>query len=457
MKKIRTLFALAAIFLALVSCSQEETVSVGNDDVTANKYLVGLTSTEVLNHDEVNDLVTRGIREFDNQDYNEYLDGTYLEDDFYTFPKNLLLQEDKQFIVRHFTYNTVDINGNPKVLSGSIGYVQRTRKGETKKIEGIELSINGFALGQANRELLNLTTYLRARYNILQITPDRQGRGYDNDSYFPIAQPYLAARQAIDCEMAALELVRNLELELVNDYTTTINAISQGGPTALAIQQMLETSEPAQVTEKLRLSRNNLRVPTTDFWRVAETVLTSNPIQMDEYIVPALLQFVIDAKNSHPDIMADYEIEDYFKPEFNEQRIEVEGESYSWVELVNKNMADEDTLPMNYGFVTAHDALKEDSYNEDGSINLQNPRIAALKAAIDASALTYDWTPKHPIYFMHSTRDDVMPYEDIYNLCKDLHTKAPGMVYLKTFHAKGHYWATMVSILETLKRYPIAK
>lgn len=458
MKHFRTLIALATIIFAMVSCSQEETMSIGSNDVTANKYLVGQTSTEVMNSDEINNLITRCIHELDYQEYNEYLDDTYIKDELYTFPKKLFTQEEKMFYIHHFQYNTVDLNGNPMVLSGKLSYVKRTKKGVTNNMfDGIELSIPGFALGNSTSTLGLLSTYMRVRYNIVQITPDRQGRGCDNDNYFPIAQPYLAARQAIDCQMAAMELIRNLELELADDYTTTINGISQGSPTALAVQQLLETSEPAKVTDKIRLGRTNLRVPTTDFWRVAETVLISNPIQMDRYVVPAIMQFIIDAKCSHPDIMADYEIEDYFKPEFNEQRIEIGGESYSWIEVVNKDMEDDDILPMNYGFVTAHDALKEDTYNEDGSINLQNPRIAALKAAIDASALNYDWTPKHPIYFMHSTRDDVMPYEDIYNLCKDIHAKAPGMVYLKTIHANGHFWASAVAIFESFKRYPIAK
>lgn len=459
MKTINKIIALAAIFLALVSCSNEyssatDTLEKGH----ANTYLVTRTFTEDISIDEVEDLLENSLSELGG---NEYFIDYYEPDMTINLFKGFLTDRQARIKGHHFLYNTVDFKGEPKVLSGLVYYLEEARNGVMRKLDGMEVYCPSFMLKKASFKSSRIIAMFRTLYKSAVIIADEQGAGYDREDFYPICEPYLIARQTIDCQMAAMELLEELGKEFEEDYSTMILGSSHGGAVALGMQEMLENAEPASIRNKVRLERNVLLEGTPDLWTVTkrcfECTEDNLPANMENSIVPAIIAMVINAKMAHPEIMKDYEIEDFFTPEFNNQRIEIDGKEYSWVEIVKTLRLDENTVfPDKYGYLTGKDLLKADTYNEDGTLNYDNKRIAALRDATLQSSLNFNWTPQHPLYVVHCTGDDVAPYDEIVDMCNTLKADAPDHVKLITYPAKGHQNGNFVVMLTELlpKKHP---
>ena len=147
-----------------------------------------------------------------------------------------------QMQVYRIKYNTVDIDGNTIQLNGDVGFINETSGKSRRILDAITLFQTAF-----NTEELTTTLYevmvmpFRALYNHVVVYPFYQGIGIDRGVHpVTISEPLLKARQSIDCELAAMELLDLLNVELDENYYTANMGISNGGATTLAVQYLLE-------------------------------------------------------------------------------------------------------------------------------------------------------------------------------------------------------------------------
>lgn len=426
MKIVNRIIALAVLILALASCSNEDTVGIVESNDNAKKYLVSHEMEKSCSVEEMMETTTRSLAVLQEEGI--------LDEDFEASIKYLfqgpITGKELRFERHHFSYNTVDFEGKPLVLSGNLLFLRHTGKSAPRPKSVVELFSPYLEVIEMEKKILiEPLMSIRTIYDGAVIFPDLQGYGYDSDNFLPISNPILSARQTVDCEMAALELLKDLKVELSDDYKTYNYGVSHGGATALGIQKYLETTAPQHVRDAINLEYTACVEGPVDFAALTSNFFGKKDTYMNSLTYgPAFVLTFCEAMACDSEFAANYTKEDFFNSDFLSAEIRLNnGEVVPLFDCMRDGAKGNFT-----SFKTVESMLKEDMFNADGTVDLTDPRLVALSTFTKKNAILPDWTPTAEIHITHATTDDFIPYEDVRSWYETMHSKAPDKVKMVT-------------------------
>ena len=310
-----------------------------------------------------------------------------------------------------FTYNTTDVFGRPVVLSAGLMVPNTKAHDKQHTIEGITLYNNFFAKASVTPSLMGSCMMERAAFNHAVVVPDYEGYGVDyGKHHHPYFEYAVLARQSIDCELAALELLKEIGVNVPENCPTYNIGISKGAPVALAVQRLMENSVSEKIAKKINLYDTFCSCGPYDIGPIARAYF-DDPDGKPLYLSTLL---VCSAYFSHPDIFKGYSPEDFFCENFNNTRVDYLGGNYSLFELAEK-IIEEDypkiiELYESQGIYTIQDVFAPSFFKEDGSVDYDCHLLNLLLEVMDKGQLSGGWSPKSGVMLMHSVNDVLADY-----------------------------------------------
>jgi len=353
----------------------------------------------------------------------------------------------------------------PAKLYGDVSFLVNTASDENRTLESVTLYHTFYNTSSRDVEYGEEIANLRAIYNALVVFPLYQGGFYDpnyefEDNKFVVApMEYIyKAKQAIDCEIAALEFIEKLEnVQMAEDYYTEVVGISNGGGPALATQYLLESGQDKDYSAKAE--KINL--------------YTTYVGEGNCYTKPLFNLLLSEYKSSSSILVGDIDMNSLASVAYVSA---VAGSYKTWMKhdskvrgkyfteqgkaLYDEYVANESSL-MEKAFEGEGLPLIKDVVNPDlyeGSSFKECDEINALYETFAKNeAIISGWTPKSYLKIAHSYADEFLLYDTNYKIWKDLSNSGWNCkVKLETIYGLGHLDASMFFMFTDviLKKHP---
>jgi len=324
----------------------------------------------------------------------------------------------------------------PAILKGDVSFLTEDSGISGKRtLESVTLFNTCFTTCAADTRLCESYINPRAAYNALIVFPLYQGGSVDDDGKITIeeiitsSEFLMKGRQAIDCELAALEFIDKLgNVSMASGYYTENVGLSNGGGTALAVPYLLENDkEYKQFSDKI-----NLRSSYVGEGNISSKVLFDNvlngfdgseetkffnaSIDVDKLGAVGYITTIVGTYYTWQDkYFKDVKLEDYFTP----------GVGKAFLDLFLAN--DESLLYAVLGSDTdIFDFVPSNLYERDSNGNYSFKKGTIIDNMYEAfsenEVILSGWTPKTPLRFTHSLNDEFLPYETNFNAWKTLST-----------------------------------
>jgi pimeloyl-ACP methyl ester carboxylesterase len=216
------------------------------------------------------------------------------------------------------------------------------------------------------------------------IVPDYIGYGVTSDMVHPYLVMDVTARNVLDMYKAVMPFLEKTGFQPEND-DIYLMGYSQGGATTMAVQHMIEHHDEAVKIRRVFAGGGPYDVKAT-YDRFVETDTASYPCA-----VPIMMQGMIVGNKLDLDmreLMAPY-IYDNLDEWVNSKRYTAS--------QINKMI----------GTNVTHELL-----TAKGMDRTSKEISEMYKAMTNNSILSYSWTPKAPVFIMHSIDDETVPYDN---------------------------------------------
>lgn len=318
-----------------------------------------------------------------------------------------------------FNYQSTDENGKPIILSG-LAIFPNNQEGTSRRweLDNVTLFSSDLeALAVDCPTISSSPAMLRVLFNSLVVIPDFQGYGVSQTREHPIFHSRVLARQAIDCELAAIELARLKRADLAKDYATYNIGIAYGGMTALQVHKMLETSEDRNIQSLVNIKSTYCSSPLLDVNAIIEDAAArdaiDNPWQLTSAMKAAL------NTGQLPDTCR---ISSLMSKGYNTTKVKIDGQILTLQEMLDTKMYDFENISRAYyacNFKTVQAILSEELAN-GYSGKESSPLYKEVYKAISLDNPAYGWAPKLPVLIEHSQKDEVIPYYSTFYAYEDL-------------------------------------
>lgn len=334
-----------------------------------------------------------------------------------------------RFEQHSFSFNTKDSFGHPIVLSGSVTFPSATN-GVKTYLDNVTLYHSPLYNGKDSYpSVSSYSAMARALFNSLVVAPDIEGTGVSYGKTIPIHFDYKTmARQAADCELAALELVRKKGISIRPDYRTYNMGASRGGGVAFAFAKYMDTEASEAVRKAINLKDSYCVVPILGFEDLINYYGNNDDTGAKPFtIVNMLDSFYLDYQPS----FGQYSLDDYYCDKYKDVRVLFKNKEYSLTEftrLMEFDASDLDEVYSNNGIVYASDILSPDLYTNKGNIDRDGELYKALARVMNTIDPSIGWTPDTPVSICFSSGDDIIPFEDVANNVIE-RVKGPNLSY----------------------------
>lgn len=215
------------------------------------------------------------------------------------------------------------------------------------------------------------------------IFPDYQGYGVDSKRIHPYLVMDQTAYDVVQMYLAVTKYLQNTEYRPQKD-DIYLMGFSQGGAVTMAVQMLME--------EVYGLTSSIHHVfaggGPYDVRETYSSFITTNIVNIP-VAVPLVIQGMVNGYNTDIDMSV------LLQPWIYEKMDE-------WI---NSKMYSTDQLKRIMGTTTTSDILTAEGMDPTSDI------VAELyKAMSENSILSYNWTPKAPVYLFHSIDDNVVPF-----------------------------------------------
>ena len=386
---------------------------------------------------------------------------------------------DTRLEVRTYRINYTSVAGSegnePATLSAYVAYMADKKDEIERRLEAVSLFHSGFNTSFDDvTAFSNFIVPIRSAYNNLVVYPFYSGVGADLGKHdVTPSEMLIKARQAIDAEVAALQLVQELDkVTMKCNYNTVNMGTSNGGGVSVATQYLLETDDEYKAINKEyvhlgstyccegALNYANCFAPIMSEARSKDGFSLSG--LTPESMKPSMyLSVVTSSYDTWKDVYFNENVtlEDFFKPEFLQTPAMQGGVQYAnWIECFRTGTMEQSMG--GYQFVMS-DIVNEGILDADGQIDTGCEAVKCLFKCFDytSSAISRGWTPTTPLVLASSMDDEFLPFEDILEAYTDLsHNGLNLNVKLRTVpilgHSLGVTWFFLKDIL--LKKYPCA-
>ena len=316
-----------------------------------------------------------------------------------------------------FSYESVSVSGNPITLSGRITF-PNAKDGSGHKVKSLSLYVHYFLNPKDVAPSLSLTPVdLRYLFDSAVIEPDLEGYGTSADRPYCGFSMLAQARQTADCLLAAIEILKENGVELIEGGHTTGWGYSLGGPIVLEFARHYDKQLSASQRKKINL---------TSVYAGGGPFLLDRMIELlnvDKNLYARTLRYLPHFLSSIPEEeLGGYQLRDFFPAWMHETNVTIDGETMSFFESVTNNKSFGGTWPSELGLDpdVLYNHFAADMFTSDASLNLSHPKTVALLNAIKKQFDWDDWTPSADIYLTHDPNDKNIPYQQTQELYERL-------------------------------------
>lgn len=393
-----------------------------------------------------------------------------------------------QLQVYKIVYKTVDIKGDTIQLAGHVGLLNSPSGKTRMPVDAVSLFHTA-----VNTEELTTTLYevmvlpFRALYNHVVVYPFYQGIDIDKGVHpVTISEPLLKARQAIDCEVAAMELLDILGIDMDRDYYTANMGISNGGATTVATQYMLEN-----YPEYREINRDIIRLKGTyvgegcySFRELIPSLTAPAEKSLAALLVKDYLSIIKSASyiaclvgsydtwkgiNGHYEDVPDIDV--YFSEEFlniqrpywndglsiinyidqNIPRPEPDGYT-DYIDMFRKGLlciAEDKIFNLE---ITVADMINPELLGEDGLVDMSNPYLITVQKAFSENDIFLGgWAPHTMLKMAHSVDDDFVDFKQVREVFEGLNNNGFNRnVALSTVKGLDHLTGTFFFLIKDI-------
>ena len=315
-----------------------------------------------------------------------------------------------------FSYESVSVSGKPITLSGRITF-PNAKDGSGHKVKSLSLYVHYF-LDKDVVPSLSLTPIdLRYLFDSAVIEPDLEGYGTSADRPYCGFSMLAQARQTSDCLLAAIEILKENGVELIEGGHTIGWGYSLGGPIVLEFARHYDKQLSASQRKKINL---------TSVYAGGGPFLLDRMIELlnvDKNLYARTLCYLPHFLSSIPEEeLGGYQLRDFFPAWMHETNVTIDGETMSFFESVTNNKSFGGTWPSELGLDpdVLYNHFAADMFTSDASLNLSHPKTVALLNAIKKQFDWDDWTPSADIYLTHDPNDKNIPYQQTQELYERL-------------------------------------
>lgn len=367
-------------------------------------------------------------------------------DKYIPMMKNLWTGSECRLETHRFTYNSVDASGEPVVLSARMLLVRRDGKLANLPYHRSVLYCQPYA-ANPEESILQLPYYARALWGDILVCPSYQGMGVDTGAgkYNNLSEIRLMGRQAVDCHLAALELMDALGVVRAVDFHTECYGVSNGGGTAAAVTRIVEQSD-ARIRRMIRLSSTLMIEGSMTYEPMVRSMMSGSSTVLTNVFVGMIYSFF----RSHPDAFPGGTVrEDFFSEWVNNYECEtVYGRMHPLDAVALGALSSKDDPFWFTDIADPHKILNPSLFLGDGSLDENNPLVKGILVAASRGDVTEGWSPRTNLLILHSPEDEMISYDSVreqYLAVSDNQTNP--YVKMRKFTAQRHELASMIGML----------
>lgn len=277
-------------------------------------------------------------------------------------------------------YPSIDLEGEPIMLSGK---VILPAKGPIKRY----ILVSHYTIASNAEAPSNIFSLegLLVKLGYALIIPDYLGYGVTADHIHPYLVMDITARNVLDMYLAVVPFMEAAGCTPEHD-DIYLMGYSQGGATTMAVQHLIEHHDDENIKIRRVFAGGGPYDVKATYDRFVETNYASYPCA-----VPIMLQGMVIGNK------LDVDMSELMQPYIYEHLDE-------WVNSKRLTTGQiNDLLGTN---------ITSELLTTKGMDRTSKEVSELYKAMVNNSILTYSWTPKAPVFMMHSIDDDVVPYEN---------------------------------------------
>lgn len=277
-------------------------------------------------------------------------------------------------------YPSIDLEGEPIMLSGK---VILPAKGPIKRY----ILVSHYTIASNAEAPSNIFSLegLLVKLGYALIIPDYLGYGVTEDHIHPYLVMDITARNVLDMYLAVVPFMEAAGCTPEHD-DIYLMGYSQGGATTMAVQHLIEHHDDEDIKIRRVFAGGGPYDVKATYDRFVETNYASYPCA-----VPIMLQGMVIGNK------LDVDMSELMQPYIYEHLDE-------WVNSKRLTTGQiNDLLGTN---------ITSELLTAKGMDRTSQEVSELYKAMVNNSILTYSWTPKAPVFMMHSIDDDVVPYEN---------------------------------------------
>lgn len=439
------LLLLTAALCILPSCEKGHSELPEPQPQEEKKYLTAETGVERYYADEFAEKISREALSLmeKNKDYAELPDKTrevlwkmltgigqgIVDDNFKILDKIYgsgigagWSREHEWKIEKHcFKYKTISYRGEEIELSGSVTYPVPL-SGDPVPLNSFSLISHFFLFDSSFAPTVNRMEPITTRvcFNSAVIEADFEGYGCTYDRPFGSMYQVLA-RQEVDCAMAAVELMEKEGIILPDTMYSDSWGISLGAGTALSVQRYLENDAPEDVRKRLNFRSSY----------IAEGPLDMADMLLEQNDCPGLyVQGLSAVCFSWLLTIPEEELGGYRAEDFYSKYILTTIDPNTGLNLFRQmfylkdfNSLMDTSSDLRYKDIFAYDMLLCSDV-----LDLTSGKTVLLLDLARKYASCKGWSPRHPVFIIHNTKDLSIPSAASYNVFTDLAGGTDGAV-----------------------------
>ena len=311
--------------------------------------------------------------------------------DDYMLPALIAVYDVESYAIQ---YPTTNIDGTPGMASGLISIPKSSdfkfpklifQHGTVSSRDNVPSELGGgYQLG---------IVFATMGYTVIQ--PDYLGLGI-NEGIHPYVHADSEAWTTIDMMKYVEETIEeNAPGRFLNDQLF-ISGYSQGGHAGMAVHRAIELEYADEYTVT---AASHMSGPYSISEKMIDFALGDAEYGFSAYLANTTLSM----KVAYPDLLADYEVEDIFKPEYVDY---VNAFANEEIDLNQLNIALETQLVADAGAVIPKEMIFPEIVDA-----LKNDPSHPLSMAL-ADNDVYDWAPQAPTRLMYCTADNQVTFEN---------------------------------------------
>ncbi len=348
-------------------------------------------------------------------------------------------------------YKTKDNRGQEIQLSGDVSFLANPILPHVRILESVSLFHSAFFTDESkSTEYEQYAFPGRSIHNALVVYPHYQGvyegrkPEYVEGHPVTVAELLLKARQSIDCELAAIELIDRLEgVALMPHYYTENIGLSCGAGTALATQYLLEND-----TQLKSVNRKSIRLTGTyccegcySYSGLLSKLMEVMPYDesleeftsMEDFKPACLITVIVGAYDTWKGLKDQDgneffagvdDVREYFSPEFLNSDNLYEDDGRQITDIIGyfrSGMLNAHSRIFKRAGFLSSTMINPELLNSNHEIDTANPKIKTLLDALAQNdKILSGWNPTARLCISHSINDEFVPYSQALGVYKSL-------------------------------------